>query len=520
MAKEGGGGGSSEWRIKFPGGTSANSMPEIGLFSRILLSLKKFLVEFVQFLRKAKNVAVAEPEKVMHGLKVGLALSFVSLFYFMRPLYDGVGGNAMWAIVTVVVVFESTVGATLSKCVNRTLGTFLAGLLGIGVHWIANESGHQLEPIILGISVFLFASAATFSRFMPSVKARFDYGALIFILTFSLVSVSGYRTDKLVQLAWHRLSTIAIGTSLCIFISMVICPIWAGTQLHHLTCHNLVKLSDSLEECVTDYFKDNETITSVEDPGKQMQGYKCVLNSKATEDSMASFAIWEPAHGCFNFRHPWKQYLKIAASMRSSAYCIETLSVCINSETQAQSFMKKQLKNLCIKLCSSSSNVLKELAITLKSMTKSSKMDFLPAEMNFAVQELRHRLKSLPNKLIHLENDITKTGAVPSLVEILQVVTVVSLLIENAAKIEGIIDAVNELASLAEFKPTADEKIKQNREAENQDNQEHETIEVDHPMPSVMVVKQIGFGTNQFMSRKRLEGRGWGWGINGKIPCP
>lgn len=91
------------------------------------------------------------------------------------------------------------------------------------------------------------ASAATFSRFIPSVKARFDYGAVIFILTFSLVSVSGYRVTELFMLAQQRLSTIGIGTSLCILVTMLFCPIWAGCELHCLIHQNMEKLADSLE---------------------------------------------------------------------------------------------------------------------------------------------------------------------------------------------------------------------------------------------------------------------------------
>lgn len=96
-------------------------------------------------------------------------------------------------------------------------------------------------------SSHLAASATTFSRFIPSVKARFDYGALIFILTFSLVSVSGYRVDMLFELAHQRLATIAIGTSLCILISIIISPVWAGLELQLLISKNLKKLADSLD---------------------------------------------------------------------------------------------------------------------------------------------------------------------------------------------------------------------------------------------------------------------------------
>ena len=38
------------------------------------------------------------------------ALSVVSLFYLMEPLFDQVGDNAIWAVMTVVVVFEFTAG--------------------------------------------------------------------------------------------------------------------------------------------------------------------------------------------------------------------------------------------------------------------------------------------------------------------------------------------------------------------------------------------------------------------------
>jgi hypothetical protein len=47
---------------------------------------------------------------VVHGLKVALALTLCSVFYYVHPLYDFTGGNAMWAVLTVVVVFEYSVG--------------------------------------------------------------------------------------------------------------------------------------------------------------------------------------------------------------------------------------------------------------------------------------------------------------------------------------------------------------------------------------------------------------------------
>lgn len=60
--------------------------------------------------RMSKEIAQDDPRKVIHSLKVGLAISLVSLFYYYQPLYENFGLSAMWAVMTVVVVFEYTVG--------------------------------------------------------------------------------------------------------------------------------------------------------------------------------------------------------------------------------------------------------------------------------------------------------------------------------------------------------------------------------------------------------------------------
>lgn len=50
----------------------------------------------------------------------------------------------------------------------------------------------------------------------------------------------------MLDMAHHRLSTVIIGTSLCIIVSMAIRPIWAGQELYTLTTGNLDKLANSL----------------------------------------------------------------------------------------------------------------------------------------------------------------------------------------------------------------------------------------------------------------------------------
>lgn len=456
-----------EWRIQVGDGTKEILAPEESkhVFNRLLVALKGLIVNIAlrmsRFFEKAWKIGVDDPRKFIHCLRVGIALCVVSLFYYMRSLYDGVGGNAIWAVMTVVVVFEYNVGATLYKSLNRITATCLAGFLAIGVHCVASQLGENFEPIIMGASVFLLASAATFSRFIPIVKARFDYGVTIFILTFSLVSVSGYRVEKLVDMAHQRLSTIIIGTSLCILTSMLVYPIWAGQELHLLIVRNMDKIAISLDCCVAEYFnaiEGNANIT--EECSKNLEAYKCALNSKASEDSMANFARWEPAHGRFNFMHPWKQYLKIGASIRSCAYCVEALASCMYSENKSPELIKRHLSDSCSRVGSNSSNVIKELALTIKSMKRSSQIDISIEEMNDAVQDLQENLKSLSCLLIEpkaseatVENENKEAILTVPLVEVLPLVSFASLLIEITGRIEGLVKAVEELANLAEFKP-------------------------------------------------------------------
>lgn len=103
-----------EWRVNVADGTSKILVAESGPMQRLWTGISGLIVRFVMkiwsFIVNAWSLGANEPKKFMHCLKVGTALSLVSLFYYMRPLYVGVGGNSMWAVMTVVVVFEYTIG--------------------------------------------------------------------------------------------------------------------------------------------------------------------------------------------------------------------------------------------------------------------------------------------------------------------------------------------------------------------------------------------------------------------------
>lgn len=65
--------------------------------------------------RHVKSLSKQDMRKLTHSVKVGIALVLVSLLYLIDPLYDQVGENAMWAIMTVVVMFEFYAGLLPQK---------------------------------------------------------------------------------------------------------------------------------------------------------------------------------------------------------------------------------------------------------------------------------------------------------------------------------------------------------------------------------------------------------------------
>lgn len=377
----------------------ANSSSEkLSAFRRLnkLLTLKHSLGNFG---RKVLKVGKDDPRRVIHAMKVGLALSVVSMFYLMDPLFKGVGDTAIWAIMTVVVVFEFTAGATLSKGLNRGLGTLLAGTFGVLVGSVAEMAGTVGDTIIIICACFILGAAATYFRFFPKIKSKYDYGVLVFLLTFTMITVSGYRFDNVFRMAYQRLGTIAMGCAICVIISLFVAPIWAGDDLHKSITDKIAGLADSIEGCVQEYFKDfdvTEDGPALIQENPIFEGCRNVLDSKAAEESLANFASWEPRHGKFRFRHPWKQYVKVGGMLRHLAYSVVALHGCVGSEIQAPHINRAAFKKSCTKVSGEVAQVLKHLSESIRCMKQCLPLQSLMESLRDAVEELNRALRLQP----------------------------------------------------------------------------------------------------------------------------
>ena len=78
------------------------------MVGRVLVMPKVLKKKVLGICRLTKEIAQDDPRKVIHSLKVGLAILLVSPFYYYQSLYENFGLSAMWAVMTVVVIFEYT----------------------------------------------------------------------------------------------------------------------------------------------------------------------------------------------------------------------------------------------------------------------------------------------------------------------------------------------------------------------------------------------------------------------------
>ncbi|KAE9607390.1 putative aluminum-activated malate transporter [Lupinus albus] len=407
-------------------------------------SLKKLKNVYSEKLRKFPSlvwkVGHDDPRRVIHAFKVGLSLTLVSLLYLLEPLFNGIGQSAIWAVMTVVVVLEFTAGATLCKGLNRGLGTLLAGLLAFLIEYVSNASGRVLQAVFIGASVFIVGAGATYMRFFPYVKKNYDYGVVIFLLTFNLITVSSYRVDNVLKIAHERFYTIAIGCAICLFMSLLIFPNWSGEDLHSSTAFKLEGLAKSIEErkdframryscemtlkypfpfillqnptrkqtiigCVNEYFYGEVDaygdMKSCEDP--IYKGYKAVLDSKSTDETLALHASWEPRHSRYCHKFPWQQYVKVGIVLRQFGYTVVALHGCLRTEIQTPGTVRIMFKDPCIRLASEVSKVLIELANSIRNRRHCSP-EILSDHLHEALQDLNNAIKSQPRLFLGSNN--------------------------------------------------------------------------------------------------------------------
>lgn len=72
--------------------------------------LEKFWTNLQDVAVKAWELGRSDPRKIVFSAKMGLALVLISLLIFLKVPIKELGTHSVWAILTVVVVFEFSIG--------------------------------------------------------------------------------------------------------------------------------------------------------------------------------------------------------------------------------------------------------------------------------------------------------------------------------------------------------------------------------------------------------------------------
>ena len=210
------------------------------------------------------------------ALKIGSAAVVASLFSIVDSLNQLTGGSAPWAVVTVVVVMEPTLGATLSKGTNRIIGTVsaagAAALAGYGTKMLLPS---PYDAGLLSILLFAATSTLNYLRTAPASK-DWQYAYLIAYLTFDFLALRAFHEKP--EASYNRVLMIGSGGLIALLVMLL--PTGESTA----AAQAKGMLADALSDCAEAVLVANQMYAS----GRSLHRLESIDRDLAADDDVHS----------------------------------------------------------------------------------------------------------------------------------------------------------------------------------------------------------------------------------------
>ncbi|KAG0594450.1 hypothetical protein M758_UG078400 [Ceratodon purpureus] len=346
----------------------------------------------------------AHTQEEWYGFKIALAMVLSSIPVLVGPLYDYFGVNSVWLTISVIIIYEPAVGSLLSKGLQRLAGTTLAIVLSLICAQLAEASGRG-EVYVIPVLLFLGSFVLGFLRQVWPLKKKYDYTALITIITFGLLTLSEYRIHAGPRLAGLRMLLIVMGFVVAVGTNLAIKPKFAGKDLHQMVSDHFSKIAVSLDACVQTYLAGTRAVElqklldGSEPEDEVHEGYRTVILAKGDEDLLHDLVIWEPPHGQFGFKYPWDLYKDISRVCRHCMYSIVAMDACLRSEIQCPVHLRELLARPMTRLAEEAVKALKVMGESVSEMKVVNLRPFLSA-VEAAALDLQKELQEKTMSLI------------------------------------------------------------------------------------------------------------------------
>ncbi|KAL2631407.1 hypothetical protein R1flu_016093 [Riccia fluitans] len=347
----------------------------------------------------AWNAMVSQMNLTVISLKSGFAAGLASIICVVEfpPPYNELSSIAIWAVVTIDILYEGNIGLSLSKGVNRVAGTLGAGAVAVFLTQLGPDVPASIYPYYTVFWVFLGGFIFRFLKGIPPLKDQWGYAFTVATIAFHILLLSSYLQPEKVTLPILRFSMILLGFFLASIINLAVRPVYAGDSLHKLVAKNFDTAADILQRCVTEYA--NYTILdhvpdilsgrSIDD--KIHQSYHEIVMSDSDIDKLLGAVTWEPCHGAFFTGYPWHLYDDITDYLRYTLYDVIALDSCLRASIQAPKDLRDLFSQEMMLIASECSKVLQMLGESIRTMTTFPSVDILCTAEEAAI-ELQNKI--------------------------------------------------------------------------------------------------------------------------------